>query len=313
MMLSYVAFFLLMYYAPSLRVYLIIYWSYICFIDMSHVNGGYSDRWPRAWTMMLRHRYTGLQDYLNTAIIKTADLDPSKNYMFLYHPHGIIGLGLLSAVGTEGVGPTGGLRNGPSFSELFPGIFASVATLNIVFKVPFWHEWLLAHSFVSADKNNLKKILTTAGRSLCLIPGGAAEALNSHPGSMRLHIKNRKGFIKIALTTGCSLVPTIGFGENELFACVDNPEGSWTRSIQVFAMKRLGFSVPLFKTFMPVVDPAKPLTMVVGAPMDVEKVVGQPSDELVNSTHALYLSKLKALFLEHRKECGFEHVEIEFV
>ena len=64
---------------------------------------------------------------------------------------------------------------------------------------------------------------------------------------------------------------------------------------------------------MPVVDPTKPLTVVVGAPMHVAKVDGEPSDELVNSTHALYLTKLKALFMEHRKECGFEHVEIEFV
>ena len=34
-----------------------------------------------------------MRDYFPVSCIKTTDLDPSRNYIFGYHPHGIIGLG----------------------------------------------------------------------------------------------------------------------------------------------------------------------------------------------------------------------------
>lgn len=35
--------------------------------------------------------------------------------------------------------------------------------------------------------------------------GGAAEARQSHPDRIRLVLKNRKGFVKVALTTGTDI------------------------------------------------------------------------------------------------------------
>ena len=49
------------------------------------------------------------------------------------------------------------------------------------------------------------------------ISGGAAEALNAHPGEHVLILNKRKGFIKVALETGAQLVPLYSFGENEVF------------------------------------------------------------------------------------------------
>ena len=40
------------------------------------------------------------------------------------------------------------------------------------------------------------------GNAAVLLPGGAAEALEARPGSLTLHIKKRKGFIKAALRNG---------------------------------------------------------------------------------------------------------------
>jgi 2-acylglycerol O-acyltransferase 2 len=40
------------------------------------------------------------------------------------------------------------------------------------------------------------------GRILTLVVGGAAESLFAHPGLNRIVLKNRKGFVRIALKTG---------------------------------------------------------------------------------------------------------------
>jgi 2-acylglycerol O-acyltransferase 2 len=37
------------------------------------------------------------------------------------------------------------------------------------------------------------------GQAAVLIPGGAPESLDSHPGSYIVQLKNKKGFIKVAM------------------------------------------------------------------------------------------------------------------
>ena len=59
-------------------------------------------------------------DYFPIKLIKTNELDPNYNYIFGYHPHGIISSGCFGSFGTEGAG----------FSELFPGIVPHILTLE---------------------------------------------------------------------------------------------------------------------------------------------------------------------------------------
>jgi hypothetical protein len=40
------------------------------------------------------------------------------------------------------------------------------------------------------------------GNAVVIVVGGAAEALLCHPGATTLVLKNRKGFVKVALNTG---------------------------------------------------------------------------------------------------------------
>ena len=57
---------------------------------------------------------------------------------------------------------------------------------------------------VSADKRSLECILNSneKGNALILFVGGVAEVLKAIPGTYQLILKKRKGFVKIALTTG---------------------------------------------------------------------------------------------------------------
>ena len=52
--------------------------------------------WVRKWTF-----WKLVRDFFPIKIQKTVDLDPSKNYVFGYHPHGIIGVGAMVNFGTE--------------------------------------------------------------------------------------------------------------------------------------------------------------------------------------------------------------------
>lgn len=58
--------------------------------------------------------------YFPITLTKTTDLDPEKNYIFGYHPHGVISSGAFGSFATEGAG----------FSKLFPGITPHLLTLK---------------------------------------------------------------------------------------------------------------------------------------------------------------------------------------
>lgn len=75
--------------------------------------------------------------------------------------------------------------------------------------------------------------------------GGAREALNARPGNYKLVLKERKGFIKIALETGAALVPVFSFGEVEVYDQPANPPGSKLRKFQE-TIKRITTVAPIF-------------------------------------------------------------------
>ena len=54
------------------------------------------------------------------------------------------------------------------------------------------------------SRESCEHLLTKAGKghSICIVVGGAVEALDAHPGKYILTLKPRKGFIKLALRTG---------------------------------------------------------------------------------------------------------------
>lgn len=57
---------------------------------------------------------------------------------------------------------------------------------------------------VEASKESMEWLLNRrgTGNALCIITGGALEALEAFPGRYVVKLKNRKGFIKIALRNG---------------------------------------------------------------------------------------------------------------
>eukprot|EP00071_Canis_lupus_P029827 XP_022263384.1 2-acylglycerol O-acyltransferase 2 isoform X1 [Canis lupus familiaris] len=238
-----------------------------------------------------------MRDYFPVTLVKTAELDPSRNYLAGFHPHGVLAAGAFVNLCTESTG----------FPLLFPGIRSHLMMLTLWFRVPFFRDYIMSGGLVTSDKESAAHILSRkeGGNLLAIIVGGAQEALNARPGDSTLLLRNRKGFIRLALMHGAALVPIFSFGENELFDQVENSPGSWLRRIQNRLQKIMGISLPLFHGrgvfqysfgFIPY---RQPITTVVGKPIEVQKTLC-PSKEEVDKLHQRYVKELCELFETHK-------------
>ncbi|KAL8948680.1 MAG: hypothetical protein Q9222_005148, partial [Ikaeria aurantiellina] len=171
-------------------------------------------------------------------------LEPTRKYIFGYHPHGIISHGAFAAFATEACG----------FSKLFPGITNTLLTLDSNFRVPFYRDYALAMGLASVSRESCENILQHGGhngegmgRAITIVVGGARESLSAQPRSdLRLILKNRKGFVKLAIRTGADLVPVLAFGENELYEQVTSQSHPLIHKLQLMVKKACGFTIPLF-------------------------------------------------------------------
>ncbi|CAD5224360.1 unnamed protein product [Bursaphelenchus okinawaensis] len=256
----------------------------------------------RAWEWMRNHKFwDSLANYFPMSLEKTMDLDPNRNYLFAWHPHGIISLSAVINVCT----------NGTKFVETYPGITRYLATLDMHFKQPFRRELIAAFGLVGASFKALVNVLSDAnkGKAVVLVVGGAEEALECHPDIYKLCLERRKGFIRVALETGADLVPVYSFGETSTFKQVWNPVGSRLRTLQTKIKDIVGLSPVLaygvaFIPHMPTIIPFRTkVVSVVGAPIRVERNQN-PSREEVDELHKLYKTKLVELFESHKAKYG---------
>ncbi|CAF1227872.1 unnamed protein product [Rotaria sp. Silwood1] len=189
-----------------------------------------------SWRFWLERK--DLIDYFPIRLHKTCDLSPDCSYIFGYHPHGINCLGGIGNFATEAT----------SFENLFPGINLRFLVLNSNFGIPFFEIILTMMGICDVSKESCNYILKQGkGNSIMLVIGGSREVLDARPScEYLLTLKNRKGFIKIALANGASLVPVFSFGENDLYEQDPNPRGSKLRKVQMFLQQKTGYALPLF-------------------------------------------------------------------
>ncbi|XP_051632230.1 LOW QUALITY PROTEIN: 2-acylglycerol O-acyltransferase 2-A-like [Manacus candei] len=259
-------------------------------------RGGRPSPWVRGWTLWHHFR-----DYFPISLLRTAELDPGRNYVFGFHPHGVLAAGAFGNFCTEATG----------FGGLFPGLSPHLLTLPCWFRLPLFRDYLMAGGLVSSEASSLEHLLSKkkGGHVAVIAPGGAPEALDAHPGGLRLQLLRRKGFVRLALRTGTPLVPVFSFGENELFRQVPNPPGSRLRRFQVRLQRILGVALPLFHArgvfqySFGLLPFRRPIHTVVGSPLVLPRSPN-PSEEEVELWHRRYLEKLDELFEGHKSGYG---------
>ncbi|KAI8647532.1 diacylglycerol acyltransferase type 2B [Parasitella parasitica] len=271
--------------------------AYIIYLyrDQSAENGGRRSDWFRR--LPVWNYFAG---YFPVKLVKESDLNPCKNYVFGYHPHGIISMGAFCNFATEAT----------KFSELFPGINASLLTLTTNFKFPIYRDIILALGIASVSRHSCEHILSSGpGRSIVIVIGGASESLSARPGIADLVLKKRLGFIRMAIRHGADLVPTFSFGENDLYEQVDNSSGSWLWNVQKRMQRAVGFTMPLFHARgifnynVGLIPYRHQVVTVVGNPISVPKLkAGQtePTQEQLLETQALYIEELEAIYEKYK-------------
>ncbi|GAB6023443.1 Diacylglycerol O-acyltransferase 2 [Chamberlinius hualienensis] len=246
---------------------------------------------------------TYVRDYWPLRLIKTIDLDPNKNYVCGCHPHGLFSMGIFTNVSTEIT----------DFSLKFRGITSHMITFDLFFWFPIFRDFFTAFGNCSSSVESIRYILTKKGKGNAIFSciGGLAEIAHCKPNNMTIVLKNRKGFVKLAITCGADLVPVITFGENEMFGLKRDFTSS--SKLDNFFNKLIGrsfhfmsnfhASINVFLSFLP---DKKPVYTVVGRPIEVEQN-SNPSDEIINFYHDKYIECLKQLFYEYKIKLGNEY------
>ncbi|XP_060137967.1 2-acylglycerol O-acyltransferase 3 [Zootoca vivipara] len=274
----------------------VLYFAWWIFDWDTPERGGRRSNWIRRWRVWELHR-----DYFPIKLVKTAELPPTRNYVLGSHPHGIICAGAFSAFCTEATG----------FSRTFPGLRPSLAALAGLFHLPVYREYIMGFGGVPVNKRSLDFLLSGGpGHAVVIVVGGAAESLDCAPGEQRVRLHGRRGFVRLALQHGADLVPVYTFGENDIFRQIRFPEGSCARRLQLGFKQLLGFAPCLFSgrglfssRSWGLLPMAAPITVVVGKPIPVP-LRPRPTEDEVNSFHALYVEALKQLFDAHKESCG---------
>lgn len=244
--------------------------------------------------------------YFPMRLHKTYDLPPDRRYIFGYHPHGIISHGAWTAFSTNALG----------FSAKFPGITNTLLTLESNFRIPFYRDWILAMGMASVSKESIRNTLTRGGpkndgigRAVTIVIGGARESLTAQPGSLRLILKGRKGFVKMALRTGSDLVPVLSFGENDLYDQLTAETHPMVHKFQMFVLKVFKFTLPaihgrgILNYDVGLMPYRREVNIVVGKPIRIDSPpCEQPSQEDVDRYHELYVEEIEKIWETYKDQ-----------
>jgi 2-acylglycerol O-acyltransferase 2 len=196
--------------------------------------------------------------------------------LFCYHPHGIYTLGCLKIAAER---PDVTVLSSP-FLYHFAPVFRFIVGI------------LKGENFGSVGRKDLMNIMKKGRTPLMLVPGGFHEATIVCPGTERVYLKNRKGFVKYALRHGYDLVPCYTIGESDLMA---NPQGAWGFRFFMNALS-LPAVLPWGFPLLPLL-PRRGVEMVttIGPPVKVPRI-RNPTDEDVKEYHKRYMAALQELY-----------------
>ena len=174
-----------------------------------------------------------------------------------------------------------------------------------LFCIPFARDLTLWMGAVDASRSSASKVLEK-DISVCVYPGGSKEIFKTNPASTvtRLVLKERKGFIKLAIAHGADLVPVFVFGEKYLYSMWRPPRRIWQTLLKTYKVPLI-FFWGQFGTWVPY---RKSLGVVYGKSIPVQQE-DKPSEESVERLHKEYVAAIVTLFEEYKEQFGYDDCE----
>ena len=291
--LTILPFFLLSCHSVVLRTFgVLIPLAWACTFDGSHKKAG------KPWEAVVNNPVINLiLSWLPVCIRRTTKLNPNELYVFACHPHGALAFNR-AAVGFS----TYNLWN-----RAFPGVNFRVLTASAAFFVPFIREMWLWSYCVDASKKTAVYVLEKLRCSIFVYPGGEKEQLETIRGRQILYLRERKGFVKLAIQQGASLVPVYAFGESQLYN-----HFQFGIKQRKWLAKTFGVAIPLISGQYGLQPYRNNVTLVFGAPIKTPHIEN-PSDEELNTMHALYIAHLEKLFEDHKESLGYGDAVLEIL
>ncbi|KAH8145616.1 uncharacterized protein LAJ45_10417 [Morchella importuna] len=289
-----------------------------CLFSEAHLDGSAPRRRsPFLRSLPLWRLYT---DYFPLKLHATTALDPAKNYIFTYHPHGIISHGAFGHFCTE---------HTTGFEALFPGITNTLLTLDSNFRVPFYRDFLLLMGLASVSRRSCEALLRGEAAPRPSSPNSTPASSCSlwkpwtwwrlifhlpifHPAPHRSQQQytapsgGGRAITIIAIRENAGLVPVLSFGENELYEQVVPAGGGVVARLQMFVKRVAGFTVPLFHARgvfnydVGLLPYRREVNTVVGRPVFPRAQMESPRDGDVEELQERYLAELRRLWEEHK-------------
>ena len=183
---------------------------------------------------------------------------------------------------------------------------------SAIFNVPFLRQVYSWASALPVDKRTFLGRLKR-GESFAFVPGGVQEVImldKANPDDVILFLRSRKGFIKLALSTGSPIVPVFGFN-------LDGSYGYWFPKhpyIEKLA-RTIGFLPLIFwgRWFIPfgIPNPRK-ISVVIGPAIDVPKME-ETDQDVIDKYHSIFLEELEALYERHKNEAGYGNRKLKII
>ncbi|VEU40561.1 unnamed protein product [Pseudo-nitzschia multistriata] len=215
-------------------------------------------------------------------------------------------------------------------NETFPNLLKRnkirALAASILFWIPVVREISLWTGCIDASRPVAKAALDQ-GKSLLILPGGEAEQIRTVYGREIIYLKNRKGFIKLALVHGVPIVPMYVFGCSDSYYTYN-----WmAQRFRLWLVKNLGICITPCSGLWgnPFCPLPKTTTIVMGKPIRFEFVLEQdnlnescidtsiskqtPTKEEVDRAHAVFIRELTALFDAHKTALGYGDRTLEIV
>ncbi|KAG8466848.1 hypothetical protein KFE25_008227 [Diacronema lutheri] len=216
--------------------------------------------------------------YFGWEMVVEQPLDPSQRYLLAEFPHALYPIGQLLSYGViEHI----------SQHHKVSGVVASV-----LLHTPVLRHFYYATGTRAADAKSIQRILAEGGNAAVVV-GGIAEMFMDTSDAERIFLRQRQGFVRLAMREGAHIVPIFFFGNTRTMQKLNSP---LLRAIS----RKVKASIVLFYGRWGLPVPFRhPIKMVVGRPIVVMKSA-QPTEDDVAETLGRVVDAIAALYAAHR-------------